>query len=109
MERTDLETMCGSFVFVAIERSIPHFRKRMLSAFKRMSSTIASLKIPQISQRMSVNFIKQLEPSRRFRTNFEYRREGGSHYCQVYHRRGVDNVEGIDFEHCSWQSVWPTP
>ena len=67
MERTDLETMCGSWVFVEIECSIPQFRKRMLSAFKRMSSTIASLKIPQISQRMSVNFIKQLEPSRRFR------------------------------------------
>ena len=87
-------------MFVGIERSIPHFRKRMLSAFKRMSSTIASLKIPQISQRMSVNFIKQLEPSLSFPASFESRCEIGSYYSQVYHRRGVDNLESVDFEYC---------
>lgn len=52
-------------VLCLLEKEFQKWAKynKMLKVCKRMASSIASLKIPQISQRMSVNFIPRLEAS----------------------------------------------
>ena len=50
----------------SVERLNCHFTLSMLRVCRRMMSSIASLKIPEISQRMTVKFAPAMEPSAYF-------------------------------------------
>ena len=73
MERIVLAMMCGrnhTEVFVVnkpafrFKEVLIHFLLSMLGVCRRMYSKLASLKIPQISQRMTLNYLPVMESGR---------------------------------------------